>query len=298
MKFSYEKLLLGLSGLALSISVSFFAFKFNRKPDSFDTVGQKVFQQYEPISAPLIDSSTPTWPNPVAQAPGELYDVFTPPAIWIDENGTFIFESPISEEPPVPFGVYLATLEKEPYRIQLEGYVEEDFNDPKKSVLLLFDEEKQKRVRARVGQSLREHEFSVFNFTIDRISNSNGIKKLAVATILDFRDGRRIFLTHGTRKYEEVATVTLRSYEDPNLEIKITNELPYGFETPKAKYLLEKINLEESSVTIKKLANDDLESLTKKLFTKPKSKFNKNLDKQLESKSDGDEDNQTFDFDF
>ena len=292
MKLSYEKLLLGLGGLAFLASAVFYLVNFNQGAGNAATIGQLGSHQYEPIPAPMFDKSKVVWPNAEEQAPGELYDVFTPPAIWIDKDGTFIFKSPIDDRPQMPFGIYLAALEKEPYRIQLEGYVEEDFSDPQKSVLLLFDEEKKQRIRARIGQSVREHEFSVYNFTIDRLQDSNGITKLAVATILDFRDGRRFFLTHGKRKYKDNMAVLLRSKEDPKFEIRITQRPPYEFKTDSAKYILEKINLEESSVTVKRLENDNTEPETKQLFLRPKQISNKSLESEVDTG------NQLFDFDF
>lgn len=291
MKFSYDKLLFGFGVLALLAGVGFFVINTNKISSANADMGQPGSKQYEPIPVPEVDEGVAVWPNAVEQAPGELYDVFTPPAIWIDKEGTFIFESPIDDQPPIPFGVYLAKLENEPYRIQLEGYVEEDFDDPKKSVLLLYDEEKKERIRARVGESVKEHQFAVYNFTIDRVRDSNGILKLAVATILDFRDGRRVFLTHGERKYKDNVTVVLRSEEDKSFEITIDEKLPYEFKTSVAKYVLEKINLEESSVTITKVKSGDEESETRQLFLNPQK-----TPKSFQPKPENS--NTTFDFDF
>ncbi len=294
MKFSYDKLLFGLSGLVLLASIIFCVINFNSSAGDFSIAGQLGSNRYEPIPVPTFDGSTAVWPNAEEQAPGELYDVFTPPAIWIDKDGTFIFKSPIEDRPQVPFDIYLVALEKEPYRIQLEGYIEEDFNDSQKSILLLFDEEKRERIRARVGQSIRKHEISVYNFTIDRIQDADGFTKLAVATILDFRDGRRIFLTHGKRKYKDNVTVFLRSKKDPEFEIKITQKPPYEFKTESAKYILEKISLEESSVTIKRLedSKQEQEPETKQLFLRPNQTSNKSLESEANTS------NQVFDFDF
>ena len=50
-----------------------------------------------------------------------------------------------------PFGIYLAKIEKEPYRIQIEGYMQEDATDASKTLLLMFNEEVQKQVRVRPG---------------------------------------------------------------------------------------------------------------------------------------------------
>ena len=291
MKFSYDKLLFSIGVLLLLAGIGFFAINTNTISSADAEVSQPDSKQYEPIPVPEFDENIAVWPNAVEQAPGELYDVFTPPAIWIDKEGTFIFESPIDDQPPMPFGVYLAELENEPYRIQLEGYVEEDFDDPKKSVLLLYDEEKKERIRARIGESVKRNEFAVYNFTIDRVRDTNGILKIAVATILDFRDGRRVRLTHGERKYKENATVVLRSKEDQSFELRINQKLPYEFRTSVANYILEKINLEESSVTITKVESGDEKSETKQLFIKPK-KAPKPLEPNPENS------NKIFDFDF
>ena len=295
MKLSYEKLLLGLGGLALLLGIGFYGINFSKIFSERAEIGRPGSNQYEPIPVPTFDKSTATWPNALEQAPGELYDVFTPPAIWIDENGTFIFKS-VNPLPEVPFDLYLAELENEPYRIQLEGYVEEDFDNPRKSVLLLFDEEQQTRIRARVGESIAGHEFSVYNFTIDRVRYEDSIVKLAVATVLDFRDGRRRFLTHGKRKYKETTTVVLRSKKDPEWKIRITQKPPYAFSTATAKYVLEKINLEESFVLVKKLGDSNQEPETKQLFLKSNNESEKTSNNSLELKTDNG--NQFFDFDF
>ena len=273
MNVSHDKLLLGSSGLALLAGIVFYALNFNQVSSARAEIAPPSSNQYEPIPVPALDQYSFVWPNASEQAPGELYDVFTPPAIWIDENGTFIFESPIDELPPVPFGIYLAAIENELYRIQFEGYVEEDFEDPKKSMLLFYDREAKERVRARVGDTIRKSEFKVYNFTIDRIRNSDGIEKLAVATILDLRSGRRIFLTHGKRKLKENTTVLLRAEEQTPFEITITAKPPYEFSMGTTKYILEKINLEESSVTVRKLESDGVEPETKKLFIRSNNKM-------------------------
>jgi len=296
MKLSYDRLLFGLGVFALLISAGFYVVSFNKDSINSNAADRVASNDYVPIPVPDLDREEAVWLNAEEQANGELYDVFTPPAIWIDKDGTFIFESPLDEPVDVSFGVYLAKLENEPYRIQLEGYVEEDFSDPRKSVLLLFDEEKRQRVRARIGQSVQEHEFMIYNFTIDRIRDSSGIEKLAVATILDFRDGRRIFLTHGKRKYKDNTTVVLRSKEDAQFEVRIAQKPPYEFRTANAKYILEKINLEESSVIVRKLGIGASEPENKTLYLRTSNESIQTSNKSLESESDTSI--QFFDYDF
>lgn len=263
----YDKLLLVIGVLALLSGIVFYVLNSNMNSLTQAQAGQSGSSQYKPIPVPEPVESYTTWPNAVEQAPGELYDVFTPPFIYVDKNGTFIFESPIEDLLPEPFGVYLAKLEREPYRIQFEGYIEEDLRDASKSLLLFFDQERKVRVRTRVNDVVAESGFTILNFTIDRIRGADGnIKKLAVATLRDHRDARKRYLEPGKVFYKKNATILLRSREDPTFEIKITEEPPVAFETSLGRYVLEKINLEESSVTVKKLGNDVPDSEIKTLY--------------------------------
>ena len=256
----YDKLLLVVAILALLAGVGFYVTKSGELPSAQPQVGQPTGSPYEAIPVPTSSEVAASWPDAVEQAPGELYDVFTPPAIWIDNDGKFIFDSPIDKSvPPPPFGLYLAEIEREPYRIQLEGYIEEDLKDASKSLLLLFDEEKQRQVRARVGQERPKSEFQLVDFTIERVKDKDGnTSKIVIATLLDQRSGETVTLTHGERLYNDVTTVVLRSNEDASIEVKL-QEAPKAFETALGSYVLEQINLEDSSVAVKKLGNEELE---------------------------------------
>ncbi len=256
----YDKLLLVVAILALLAGVGFYVTKSGELPSAQSPVGQPTGSPYEAIPVPTSLAVGATWPDAEEQAPGELYDVFTPPAIWIDNDGKFIFDSPIDKSvPPPPFGLYLAEIEREPYRIQLEGYIEEDLKDASKSLLLLFDEEKQKQVRARVGQEKAKSEFKLVDFAIERVKDEDdNTSKVVIATLLDTRSGETVPLTHGERLYNDVTTVVLRSHEDASIEVEL-QESPKAFETALGKYVLEQINLEDSSVAVKKLGNEELE---------------------------------------
>lgn len=265
MRASYDKILLCLGVLLLALGATFYVLNLSKVPNEPERLGQPSLNEYQKIPVSSFTKDVTNWPNAKEQAPGELYDIFTPPAIWIDDDGTFIFVSPANE--PEPFGVYLASLEQEAYRLQLEGYVEGSLSEPSKSLLLLYDEEKKEQLRVRVGESDADTGFSVLKFTIDRVkSNGGGVKKLAVATLRDHRNGRRIYLTHGERLLKKNATVVFKSLQDQQFEARINRPTPYPFENSLGKYVLEKINLEESSVTVRKIEEDADESKTKELF--------------------------------
>ena len=268
----YDKLLLAVAVLALLASVGFYVLKSGELPTSALQLGQPSDNPYQSIPVPVSSSVTATWPDAeeTSQQPAdELYDVFTPPKIWVNADGTFGFKSPIDKTlPKPPFGIYLAEIKRDPYRIQIEGYIEEDLEDASKSLVLLFDEEQQQQVRARVGQAKDAAEFTLLDFTIERVRDADGnISKNVNVTLLDQRSGEEVILTHGERLYNDSTTIILRSDQDASVEI-VLDEAPQAFETPTGKYLLQEINLEASSVTVKKLANQELEldSQTEQLY--------------------------------
>ena len=268
----YDKLLLAVAVLALLASVGFYVMKSAELPTAALQLGQPNDNPYQVIPVPTSSAVTVTWPQATEtsrQPTNELYDVFTPPKIWVNADGSFGFKSPIDKTlPKPPFGIYLAKIERDPYRLQIEGYIEEDLNDASKSLVLLFDEEQQQQVRARVGQAKAKSEFILVDFTIERVKDKDGnISKNVNVTLLDQRSGEQVILTHGERLYHDSTTIILRSDQDASVEI-VLDEAPQAFETPAGKYLLQEINLEASSVTVKKLANQELEldSETEQLY--------------------------------
>ena len=295
----YDKLLLAVAVLALLASVGFYVLKSGELPTAALQLGQPSDNPYQSIPVPVSSSVTATWPDAeeTSQQPSdELYDVFTPPKIWVNADGSFGFKSPIDKTlPKPPFGIYLAKIERDPYRIQIEGYIEEDLKDASKSLVLLFDEEQQQQVRARIGDQNAKSEFTLVDFTIERVKDQDGnISKNVNVTLLDQRSGEEVTLKHGERLYNDSTTIILRSNEDASVEI-VLDEAAQAFETAAGKYLLQEINLEESSVTVKKLANQELEldSETVQLYltTSNEPEIPTTADPEPES-------DQSFDFDF
>jgi len=295
----YDKLLLAVAVLALLASVGFYVLKSGELPTAALQLSQPSDNPYQIIPVPVSSSVTATWPDAeeTSQQPvDELYDVFTPPKIWVNADGSFGFKSPIDKTlPKPPFGIYLAKIERDPYRIQIEGYIEEDLKDASKSLVLLFDEEQQQQVRARIGDQNAKSEFTLVDFTIERVKDQDGnISKNVNVTLLDQRSGEEVTLKHGERLYNDSTTIILRSNEDASVEI-VLDEAAQAFETAAGKYLLQEINLEESSVTVKKLANQalELDSETVQLYLTTSNEPEIPTTADPEPGSD-----QSFDFDF
>jgi hypothetical protein len=255
MKKIYDKLFLVIAVLFLSMGVYLCIKNIGLAPALPTSVEIEVMDnpyQYEAI--PTAEPQQANWPEPVAQSAGPewIYDVFTPPEIYIDQAGNFVPTGWKPTPPPPPFGVYLSDIVRKPYRIQLEGYIEEDRTDPSKSLLFLFDEEGQKQVRLRPGNESVASEFKVISFDITRLRDADGnIQKEAKASILDSRTGKEVILTHGQRLFQEDVTVIVRSDEIADFKTELT-KAPSTFESASAKYTLLEINLEESTVLVEK----------------------------------------------
>lgn len=262
----YDKLLLAVALLLLAGGVFLYLQKSGAAPSLKAPINvQPADNPYMPEAVPASDPTEANWPEAPEQSTGWRYDVFTPPKIFIDENGQFSEEGWEPPVPPPPFGVYLSEIQRKPYRIQIEGYIEEDRSDASKSLILFFDEEAQKQVRARPGDEKPEAEFKVLSFNIERLRDAgNNIQKIAKATILDQRSGEEVILTHGERRYDAGLTVFISSEEDASFSLELT-EAPSKFEGPIGQYTLLEINLEESTVRVEKQALEDGEPETRTL---------------------------------
>lgn len=262
----YDKLLLVVALLLLAGGAFLYLQKSGQAPIlSAPVNAEPADNPYVPETVPSSEVTEANWPEAEVQSTGWRYDVFTPPKIFIDAFGRFSEEGWEPPVPPPPFGIYLADIERKPYRIQLEGYIEEDPEDPSKTLLLMYNEEAQKQVRARPGDEKPGAEFKLLSFDIERNRDAdNNIEIVAEATILDQRTGEEVVLVHGERRYESAVTVIIRSELDGSYQKELT-EAPAEFEGPAGTYTLLEINLEDSSVTVEKHAAEEREAETRTL---------------------------------
>lgn len=268
----YDKLLLAVALLLLAGGVFLYLQKTGATPSLTAPINvEPADNPYQAVPIAESEIVKANWPKAVAQPSGPrwIYGVFTPPKIYIDPvTKEFTAEPPVDLPPPVPFGIYLSEIERKPYRLQLEGYIEEDSSDSSKTLLLMYNEEAKKQVRARPGDDRPKAEFKLLSFNIERIRDGDGnIEVVAKATILDQRSGEEVVLTHGERRYDSGVTVIIRSDEDSSY-VKELTEAPTEFEGPTGQYTLLEINLEESAVTVEKQAIDDGEPETRVLETR------------------------------
>ena len=305
MKNFYDKLLLLLAILALLGGVAFYMLKAESPSDEEARPSlQAAENPYDPIPVPDTVAEPASWPAPGAQSSGPdwVYDVFTPPMIYIDEDGNFIPEPPRDPTKTEPYGLYLAEMEREPYRIQMQGF-SGDRDKPEEAVLFFFDEERQLRFFIREGQTNEESEVEVLDFSIEReIDEDNNVEVTAIATILDKRTGEEIELNDEERLLNPEMTLVFRSEEDPEVKVELTilpDDPVTRFTTSAGEFILQEINLEDRTVTVEKKATEVSEARTRTLSpppsTQPKRSEEEEEKEEEEAPSGGEVD---FDFGF
>lgn len=220
---------------------------------------------YTSLGAEINAPISVNWSEPEEQSTGWTYDVFTPPKIYLDENGQFVNEG-WKIYKPTPFGVKLTQLEKLPYRIQLEGYIEEDRSDASKSLIMLYNEETERSIRTRVGRRELGAEIEVIEFRIDRLRDANGNPYTQVfAVINDQRSGKTVTLQNNKRLYLKDFAAELRSDSDSDPLIKLSR-VGQAFETSNGKYRLESVDFEQKSVSVYKFASGKDDAETQRLI--------------------------------
>jgi len=268
MKRRYDILLFILGLLALGAGIGFYMLRADDTPSPEPEGGlEPADNPYASVKVTPMQVESANWPEAKAQPAGPkwIYDVFTPPKIFIDpETGDFIPEPPKPPEQEPPFGVYVASISQAPYRLQLEGYIEENPEKPEASLLLIHDVENSRTVRGRVGETYDKADFKVLDFVIDveRDESGNILSQNIYAEIRDLRSGETKRLDNNSVNYRDDVEVQIRSAEDPGVEIEVKQE-GATFETPSGNYRVTEIDLENKAVTIKKRASEEWDARTR-----------------------------------
>ncbi len=268
----YDKLLL-LLGVIYLTAGAVVATMFIPAPDmdsSAAMIGKSLQgEDFKLLPVPQTQPNVATWPEAPKQSTGWVYDVFTPPQIFLDDEGNFTIKPPYEDVVlHEPFGLYLAKLERPLYRIQMIGYTgkEDDYT------INFKDIESGGSFRARIGTTVDSSALKVLSFDNSRKFGEDGsYTRTATAQIMDLRSGETITLTNGEVLYEEGINIVLRSHEDPTVQVRPIAEGEI-FSTPLGEYQLETINLDARTITVKKIQiNDDAEYRIKTLLLEKSS---------------------------
>ncbi len=210
---------------------------------------------YESRTPPAMEMREATWGVPGAQSEDGLwvYDLFTPPKIYIDPQTGLFSVVPFQEQKVVPFGIRFVGIERDLYRIQYEGFIEEDPSDARKSLIRIYDREGDDSFLGRVGQSFPDKSLEIVDFQITRELDSNGfIERSEVLTIQDTRTGERVKLASGIPKYSDQLNVIFQS-EGGSTQQFILHEAGESFECSGSIYRLLELNVEAGQVRIEKM---------------------------------------------
>ena len=191
------------------------------------------------------------WDEPKPQSTGEawLFQVFTPPKIWIDQNGDFSAEAFVK---PVPFGVSLASFEKKKYRYKFLSSLGKRDNP---EIIILLDLKTGKELRVR--QNRNYEEFRIISYKVikkevldSQIDGKPLFDKIPTIEILDKPSGTLFNLSVGKDTYTNQYLIGLKP--DRDSELLLVKSTGDKFKINDAEYQIEAINSTEKSIRILK----------------------------------------------
>ena len=254
--------MLMLIGIGVGFSVHF----ADARLSSLQGIDSLKGEAWKPILAAEAVAAEATWPEAPKQSSDWVYEIFTPPKIYIDSAGNFSIvpiRDPVS---PPPFDLHLVEMHRLRYRIQLEGYIEEDFSDPSKRLFLFYDIEAKKSLRLRTSGHSDESEFEVRSLEVSSptIHEDGSLVRIASAVILDRRDGLEYKLLNAEPLYQDKLNIVLQSNKDPSIKV-VLQAVEESFETPMGHYTLDAIDLEAKTATVTRHKTEVFEARTKVL---------------------------------
>jgi len=203
----------------------------------------------EPWQPPSTQSRGPRW----------VYDLFTPPSISYDaQTGQFDVTPPLdparengSAAPP---GVELIAVRRDPFRLQLVGYVGGEgaflgtFEDLATGEVFLAGPGRQ-----LPGLGLEIAEFTVQRRPVPIGDGTTSKQRVATAVVRDTRTGRITTLTADERAYTEELCAVLSSDEDGD---EFTREVHRGdvFQSSDRTYRIKRLQLDPSAVEFSQIS--------------------------------------------
>ena len=191
------------------------------------------------------------WDKPKPQSAGEewLFQVFTPPKIWIDEKGGFSAEALTA---PVPFGIDLVSFEREKYRYKFLSLLGERTNP---TFIILFDNKTGEELRVRQKKDYDDFRITEYKITKKEVIGSNINKRkifdqIPTIEIIEKTSGTIFNLIFGEDTYRDQFLIGLKSLQPS--KTFFVKHIGDSFNTDEAEYVIEGINSIEKSIRILK----------------------------------------------
>lgn len=225
---------------------------------------------YTPASLPAATiSEALQWPvaTALSRGPNWVYDVFTPPVIYYNEEDKQFTVTPpeartVAVEvvaPPEPFGVSLLKVVQYPFPLQLVGYVGKDAE-----IRGTFQNElTQETFFGTTGKQIPALNMEIVNFTAKRVrkvvEGQTIVYTEASARVRDLKTGKETDLSNTKRLIEADPVVVIQVDGEAN-----TRELSAGasFTVGELTYTIDSIQTDPASVTITKSGGDLAEPKT------------------------------------
>ena len=253
MKELNEKLIISIA-VGLSVVGISFIFLFPSQK-SVEVKAFSSIKQYTPVDIREASTFNSEWPQAKEQAKGEMFDLFTPPEIFINEDGNFIFRPPYAVTPKGPFGINLLEIKLDPYRFQLEGFVEEDRYDQSRTTILVHSVEDGKSLRLSPFSQLPEYGLKVLDWQVIRNFNDDkNIEIVAWLKLEDSKTNRIINLRHDEHLYEDSVEIVFQSTNDD--EIYVLRGSKSSFFVEDIEFRLDSIDFTNSTVVMTKMIPD------------------------------------------
>jgi len=265
----YDKLLLIIGALALAAGIGiYFAKAGSPGPEAAGPQVTGIEPRggaYEPLPVPDVEAETSAWPDPVPQDEQgyEVYHIFTPPKIWYDpEAGEFIFNPPEPPTPPPAFGIKLIAVERQPYRVQLKGYIEAasgDFDDANILLDVYTNPTSPPSTinTAQIGDEYPELGIRILDFENALVENPDGtVTRVPTLRLYDRLRDEEIILTSTERRFIEGAYI-VRFYQADNPSNRwVTTETGTSRQFGDNTYTLLDFDFDNQSATVEKSAPD------------------------------------------
>jgi hypothetical protein len=269
MKAIYDKVLLLLAALIAAAGGAYYFMNPAETEVAPRSPVQASGETFESIDFTVDAQRVPQWSDPAEQSTGWVFDVFTPPKIYIDpETNEFIRIPPRSPADAEPFGIYLASVERELYRFQFQGYAEVDASDPSTSIIYVFDTVNNQQINARSGREYPDAGFAIRSFTIERIEEDGIITREAVVTLYDKAMEREIQMRQNEVIYTGETRFHFASREFSDFS-HVATQVGDTFEAPGGSYRITNINIANESVTVEKAATETYDAQIQVLTPRP-----------------------------
>lgn len=207
-------------------------------------------------SAPLPDWPAPSrpWSKPRAQSSGAgwLYELFTPPTIYFHPTArVFTVDAPVTlaEEAERPFGLELLAVKREPFRLQLVGYV----GAPGDYVAAFVSEQTSETLLARAGARFAPLGLALKSFEVRCVDLAPPSMRevAAVARLHDERSGAEVILDTRAPTLTDTPLALLRGRADPKAKPRVVR-LGDTWEQEGATFRVERIQLDPPEVVVAK----------------------------------------------